>query len=269
MLKPTRLQAIVCCIAFVTLFSCKKEIARESVAVEQFPGKLNGQQNMNFYYGDAVAVGNGTARSFISLNPAGRPMELGIEMTDAALEGLPQGEEDHPEFVLPLPQQALGVTPIKHLVINWNPHGHPLEGIYTVPHFDFHFYTITNAERLAINIDPFIGIPPADGYLPEGYVAAGPVPQMGMHWADPTSPEFNGQPFTYTFIYGSYNGAVTFTEPMITMDIMQSGEAYNKLNIPQPLYYNVPGSYYAKHYNIYMNATTQNHYVTLSEFQKQ
>ena len=267
MTKLPVLQLAFCCLVSLALFSCKKQTISPA-GVEEFPSKLNGQQNMDRYYGPSVAMGNGSARSWISVNPGGRPMELGIEMTHEALQGLPTGEMDHPEFVLPLPSQALELTPFKHLVINWNPHGHPLQGIYTVPHFDFHFYTITNAARQAIGIDPAVFIVPPDGYLPEGYVKGDPVPQMGMHWVDPTSPEFHGQPFTYTMIYGSYNGAVIFTEPMITMQVLQSGMAYNKLTIPQPTYYSPSNTYYPKHYNIYMDPATQKHYVTYSEFQK-
>lgn len=267
MKKNIPFQSALYSFIFLCLFACTKKTGSDIGSIEEFAAKQNGQQNMQIFYGAPVSVGNGIARSFISLNPAGRPMELGIEMTDPALQDLPSGENDHPEYVLPLPAEAFSVTPFKHLVINWNPHGHPLEGIYTVPHFDFHFYTITNAQRMAIGPNP--GAPPASGYLPEGYVPAGPVPLMGMHWADPTSSEFNGQPFTYTLIYGSYNGAINFTEPMITLEVLESGEAYNKIKIPQPLYYSPSDTYYPKHYNIYMDQTTQKHYVTYTEFQKQ
>jgi hypothetical protein len=41
---------------------------------------------------------------------------------------------------------------------------------------------------------------------------------MGNHLIDPTSPEFNGKPFTRTWLYGTYDGQVTFYEPMITHD---------------------------------------------------
>src|SRR3954447_5500734 len=35
---------------------------------------------------------------------------------------------------------------------------------------------------------------------------------MGNHLADPTGPEFNGERFTHTFIYGSWDDEVTFYE---------------------------------------------------------
>ena len=43
---------------------------------------------------------------------------------------------------------------------------------------------------------------------------------MGAHWADVTSPEFNGGGFTKTFIMGSWNGSFIFYEPMITRDYL-------------------------------------------------
>ena len=55
---------------------------------------------------------------------------------------------------------------------------------------------------------------------------------MGTHWLDVTSPELNGQPFTQTFIYGSYNGKVTFAEPMITLDFLKKTSSFER-DIPQ------------------------------------
>ena len=40
---------------------------------------------------------------------------------------------------------------------------------------------------------------------------------MGWHWIDPLSPEFTGQPFSKTYIYGYYGGELSFVEPMITL----------------------------------------------------
>jgi hypothetical protein len=42
------------------------------------------------------------------------------------------------------------------------------------------------------------------------------APQMGNQLVDPGAPEFHGAPFTRTFIYGAYDGRITFFEPMIT-----------------------------------------------------
>jgi hypothetical protein len=63
-------------------------------------------------------------------------------------------------------------------------------------------------------------VPP--GFLVPGDAAEQAVPQMGVHWFDASAPELQGlfggtpQPFTKTFIYGSWDGAFTFYEPMVT-----------------------------------------------------
>lgn len=44
---------------------------------------------------------------------------------------------------------------------------------------------------------------------------------MGKSRADPTSEEYHGQEFTKTSIYGSYNGEITYYEPMITLVYLQ------------------------------------------------
>lgn len=48
------------------------------------------------------------------------------------------------------------------------------------------------------------------------------APAMGNHLVDPTSPEFHGSPFTRTWIYGTYDGRVTFYEEMLSRDYMLS-----------------------------------------------
>lgn len=38
--------------------------------------------------------------------------------------------------------------------LNWEPSGHPTEGVYTIPHFDFHFYMISEEEVMNITGAP-------------------------------------------------------------------------------------------------------------------
>jgi hypothetical protein len=119
-------------------------------------------------------------------------------------------------------------TPFTYLLANWNPHGHIPPGVYDVPHFDIHFYLNENAERLAIrpgpcpqlvNCDDYeLGkILPAERYRTADHQDVDAVePAMGNHLIDVTGPEFAGEPFTHSFIYGTWNGEVTFYEPMVT-----------------------------------------------------
>ena len=45
---------------------------------------------------------------------------------------------------------AQNPTPYKFIELDWNPAGHEPAGVYTLPHFDYHFYKIGVAERDAI-----------------------------------------------------------------------------------------------------------------------
>jgi hypothetical protein len=206
------------------------------------------------FYGQPVQLGNGTARSYVSLDTNGQPQSMGISLSKEALTGLPEGD-GHSEpghvhtfaYELPLPKEA-SKTPFKHIVLDWNPNGHEPEGVYTKAHFDAHFYMISSQERLQITVnDPKIDIlPPAD-QIPAGYIAIpGGVPQMGKHWIDPTSDEFTEKGFTSTFLYGSYNGAITFFEPMITREFLQS-KTVATFTLKKPASYGKEGYYPASY----------------------
>ena len=232
--------------------SCHKTVAKD----ETFPGP-------------EVTMGNGKANSFFKINSNGTPLEIGFEMTMDALNGLTQDPTNFAQsiFVLPLDQKALDITPFDHLVINWQPHGHP-PMIFADPHFDFHLYTITLAEQMAIppytpaSASKFDSLPPA-GFMPASYNSdPGGIPRMGKHWTDPAAMSSS---FTHIMVYGSYNGQVNFVEPMITLAVLQAGTSINK-TYPQPLNFAKTGKWYPTKYNIY--TSSNKYYVTLSEFVK-
>lgn len=240
------------------LSSCKKHDARP--------------EETHTFYGSQVKMGEGKARSFITITGKGLPHEMGIELTDGALNGLPEDPEDFAAafFALPLHQKAQELTPFDHIGINWNVHGHEPPHVYDIPHFDFHFYQITLQEQLAIPPYPLASADfdnlPAPAYMPSMYLAtAEGVPQMGKHWVDLLSPELNGSPFTYTMIYGSYAGRNTFVEPMITLETIKSGMEYH-IPYRQPELFSPNHKYYPSQYNIYMNTSTGKHYITLTDF---
>jgi hypothetical protein len=182
-------------------------------------------------YGPAVAMGKGTARSWINLDEQGAPRAIGVALDEAALRELPntspgKGCCEGPEFVLELPGNA--PAPFNHIVINWNPKGHEPAGIYDKPHFDFHFYMMTPDARKQITLkgddaQRAVRTLPTDE-MPDGYVMIPPtaMPQMGVHLVNPNGPEFKGKPFRRTLIYGAYDGKLTFVEPMITKAYLES-----------------------------------------------
>lgn len=181
--------------------------------------------------GAPVAVGNGTARAFVNVDGDGKPLSYGVRMTAAALQGLDEHEESN--VVLPLPTEA-GLFRTVHL--GWNPHGHPPMDIYTLPHFDVHFYTIDDETREAIpgGPDPVAAKVPAAGFLASDYsIDPVSVPAMGTHATDQLSGEFNGGTFDKTYIYGYYNGKIAFLEPMLTRDyLMTSPSVDQTLRLP-------------------------------------
>ena len=48
------------------------------------------------------------------------------------------------------------------------------------------------------------------------------APAMGNHLIDVTGHEFQGMPFTRSWIYGVYGGRVIFYEEMVALDYLQS-----------------------------------------------
>jgi hypothetical protein len=204
----------------------------------------------------SVVMGNGKANAWLDRDAQGNPTALGFTLSKGALHPLPS-TRPATECMLSIPDEAVASTPFQHSMLDWNPQGHEPPGIYDVPHFDFHFYMMPMADVMKIppyQVNP-VGFDknPAAAYLPAGYIKnPGGVPAMGAHWSDPTSAEFRGQPFTETFVYGSYNGQVTFIEPMVAMSYLKTSPNMDK-EIKQPAQYEKPG-YFPTRYSINTNA---------------
>lgn len=181
-------------------------------------------------YGESVPLGRGAARTYLAHRHDGS-VELGVAISEAGMDGLPvvgdPGGIVLPdgftifEFELPLPEP--NPTAYRHVVLDWNPGGHEPPGVYDLAHFDFHFYLIDRDSRLAIDMadpefwekaarHPDPALVPAGYFAPEGATVAA----MGVHWLDPQTPELHGHVFTRTFIFGSWNGELIFSEPMVT-----------------------------------------------------
>ncbi|MEO5683879.1 MAG: hypothetical protein ABIQ88_14640 [Chitinophagaceae bacterium] len=206
--------------------------------------KKDNDDNGSIFKGPEVQVHNGKAWTWIQIAKNGSPERLGITINDAALNSLPVGgaEEGHHDhggennWVLKFHPKA-AITVFDHAGLDWNPMGHEPEPVYGKPHFDFHFYMMTAAEVAAIPPYEVDSLKfknwPAPAYFPGNYFnTGGGVPQMGAHWVDLTSPELNGQPFTQTFIYGSFDGKVNFYEPMITLEFIKNTSNFER-SIPQ------------------------------------
>lgn len=219
-------------------------------------------------WGPPTKMGNGEVRVFVEASPLGEPLSIGVAFPKEAMQGLP---EHSPEiFVVALPS-VVSLPPYNHIMLDWMPQGHMPEPIYGKAHFDFHFYMISSEERQKITCsgadEPVCLKPPETALVPPFYVPAPEgVPQMGWHWVDPRSPEYNGQPFTATFIYGFYNGEMNFIEPMITQEFIEATTWFSR-KVPVPEKVLISG-YYPTAYSLAYDPIKNLHYVKLKELVK-
>jgi len=232
--------------AIIVLQACQKEdltdLQDDSALLSS--GALKSQTSQTFY-GPTVPVGNGIARAWITQDKNGVPLAAGVTLSEKALEKLPGHMED---YVLNFPNQA-GTNFYTHALIGWNPEGHEPPGIYDLPHFDIHFYIVSNEERMAIGPDDLEQFEklPAPIYTPPAYFKTpGGIPQMGAHWVDVLSPEFQGGIFTKTFIWGSYDGEFIFWEPMVSKAYLLS-KPNDELLLRLPSAYQREGWYATKY----------------------
>lgn len=247
------------------LLSCQKDISNRN-SFKDIPAKENKKahqsEKTNTYYGPQMQLGDGRVRTFFTVTHANVPTEIGLELTAGALWGLP---DKVVQLSSPFHKKASEHTPFMHVLFDWNPHGHE-PGFYELPHFDFHFYMISEAERMEISpSSPKMDQLPPKEFWPQGFVpTAGGVPQMGKHWVDPSSPEISGgKTFTHTMIYGSYAGKFIFVEPMITRAFLLSGQQVSLL-YGQPTKFMITNTYYPTKYNVH--SKDGKFYVSLSEF---
>ena len=203
-------------------------------------------------------VGKSRISTYSEMEPGKGPKVIGVSFPSAALKDLPtshsaerhcadrnkDGKISRPaecnmwhEWAIPLPSEVASRqdVPIKWALVNWNPMGHIPPGVYDKPHFDVHFYldSIENvfaiepgtcgAEFVRCDQHELGKKPIPANYLPPDYMDVDAVaPAMGSHLVDTTGPEFSGKPFTRTWIYGIYDGRITFYEEMVSLDYMLS-----------------------------------------------
>jgi len=216
--------------------------------------------SVNTFYSPTLPIGNGVVRAWVKENINGEPVSVGVNLSEKALQNLPSVPS---QYVLILPKNK-GQNFYTHVLLDWNPQGHEPPHVYDVPHFDVHFYIISNEDRLAIgpnDIAEFANAP-ASQYVPDHYLQLpGGVPQMGAHWADLLSPELNGGSFTKTFILGSYDGNFIFWEPMITRDYLLT-HPNSITDVRQPEVYQHDG-YYATQYKVSYSDSPKEYTVAL------
>jgi hypothetical protein len=214
------------------------------------------------------AFGAGTAETWVTVGHQGRPLEVGLAISEAGFDAI---DEYHSiALSLPLPPQA-EITGFKHVLLNWNHAGHAPTGVFDVAHVDVHFYLTDAAAREAIEpTDPDFwekaAREPARELMPADFVpppTLEPIPAMGVHWTDKTDPVFQGAPFSHVLIYGAWDGAVTFIEPMLVNEVFASKETVTA-EIKQPARVAEPG-FYPRTYRIDFDPERRMHLVVLED----
>ena len=217
------------------------------------------------FYSNETKIGNGTVRTFVTLNDNGDPETIGYKFSEGMLTGLPDKDAMTNMFNLSFPVEARA-TGYDHAELDWNPHGHDPVQIYGVPHFDFHFYIVGMDQLSAIVPGPDT-VAVDQQYIPTDYMSGVmAVPNMGVHWVDSTSSEFQGKPFTATFIYGFYHGKMLFVEPMITQAFLQTHPDAS-FNVKQPAEFQTSG-YYPTKWSVHYNSNKKEYTVALEGLQK-
>lgn len=228
--------------------------------------------------GAEAKLGEGSVSSFARFDREGAPQAIGVVFDSAALVSLPaeRSDEHHcfdlngngtiepdpeclptHERILPLPPEATrrADIPFKWVLLNWNPGGHIPPGVYDVPHFDVHFYIESIENTFALTPGPcgpeylrcdqyeraLIPVPANYTHADFQNVEAA-VPAMGNHLIDVTTHEFHGSPFDRSWIYGSYDGRITFYEEMVANDYLAS-RPDTCYDIKLPEAYEVAGFY--------------------------
>ncbi len=169
-------------------------------------------------------------------------VEVGATVPMAAIESAPaDAAMAWPPVAtaeLNLPESARAGSGVRHLTVYWEPHGHP-PGPYMVPHFDFHFYTITPEERMAIDcvdsakpseLPAGYGLPDVELPAPIGLLPGLCIQGMGMH-ALLNSELQSEKSFRGTMVVGYNNGKPIFVEPMLTREMLMERRSFD-LTLP-------------------------------------
>ncbi len=190
--------------------------------------------------GDCGSLYDGEVCTWAALS-GDQVVEFGATVPIRAIESAPLDLEmvfpPKPVAVIPLPEEVAEATGFNHLMINWEPHGHP-PALFAVPHFDFHFYTVDPVVVAAMDCSDMSK--PAQ--LPESYALPDItipglgelvglcVPGMGMH-AMPAEEIDQTEPFGASMLVGYYEGDAIFLEPMIARAKLLSAERFT-MEIP-------------------------------------
>jgi hypothetical protein len=206
-------------------------------------------------------------------------VEVGAVVPITSIENAPAVEPmvwpPAPVARLDLPEAVRQTGGLTEFTMYWEAGGHP-PGPYMTPHFDFHFYTITPAERTAIdcsdNTKPAtlpaaygivdVPLPPDMAKMMGVSTLVGLcVPQMGMHTLLAAEME-SKDPFHGSMVIGYYHGKPIFIEPMLTKTMLMEKKSFD---LPIPAIPGLAGAHPTKFHAEY-DAAQQSYRFIFSAF---
>ena len=202
------------------------------------------------------------AKPVVQLDAQKHPTQIALIIPAALIDALPKQRS---EAVYPVAGGGL----VRTANLQWHPVGHEPEHVYDMPHFDVHFYTITEAVRGGIVPNAPMGkvLPPKRILPPNSMLAPGFVPGMGMHVIGKVQPEMHrGGKFTVSPIIGYWNGDLAFFEVMFSKAWL-AGKTSKTGAFPQPASVKQHG-YYPTKFSVTYDAPENEYEVAISDFIK-
>ena len=204
----------------------------------------------------------------------GAAVELGATVPISIVEAVPSDAEmvwpPQQLATVALPAQAKSALGLDHLGINWEAHGHPPTP-FLDPHFDFHFYYLSQSEVRAIDCsdDTKPSKLPARHALPDidvpglGMLVGLCVPQMGMHAMTEEELEAT-EPFEASLLVGYYGGEVISFEPMVSRERLLERSDFSP---PVPTMENLPaGVHYPTEFRAEYDAARKQYRMVFTGF---
>jgi hypothetical protein len=201
------------------------------------------------------------AKPFVQRDAKNAIVAIGLVIPAATVKATPAKRSE-----VAMPMTGAGLVQTANL--QWHPTGHEPAHVYDLPHFDVHFYTITENVRGGIVPNSPLGkvMPPKAILPPASILAPGYVPGMGMHDILASSPEFNKGKFTVSPIIGYWNGELAFFEVMFTKAWILANEGKTGA-YPQPATVHQHGWYPTK-YGVHYHKATDSYRIDLTNFRQ-
>ena len=219
------------------------------------------------YYGNSMAVGSGSGRTWVNIDRNNVVLALGIELS-ANATNVPSARAD---FNLGFHSKAMALIPFDHVTASWLGAGQGADAQYYAEHFEFLFSTISASIQNSINgASVSCNVNPPSNQMPSNYARVpGGRDGIGATWKNMNAPENTGGVFSHSFLFGSYNGGVSFYAPTITKEALANTNSSGVwAYFGTATEFAQAGKFYPRRYTMWKDAQTGNFIIGLDEMVK-